>query len=42
MGGGVDEAGPDNEQVPTRPRTPPGVGTPLRAGGHLLAVTRVI
>jgi hypothetical protein len=28
--------------VPTRPRTPPGVGTPLRAGGHLLAVTRVI
>ena len=27
--------------VPSRPRTPPGVGTPLRAGGTLLIATRI-
>lgn len=41
MGGGVVEAGPVNEQ-PIRPRTPPGVGTPLRTVGHLLVATRVM
>ena len=32
-------AGPVADQ-PVRPRTPPGVGTPLRADGHLVVATR--
>lgn len=27
--------------VPTRPHTPPGVGTPLQAGGSHLIATRI-
>ncbi len=35
-----NDAGPVNER-PTRPRTPPGVGTPLREGRALLIATRI-
>jgi len=35
-----DDAGPVNES-PTRPRTLPGVGTPLRTGGAQLIATRI-